>query len=127
MAHALVEPDEADKAMSKSTHRETILVIDFGAQYVQLIVRKVREQSVYAEIRPAVTPLAQLLAERPKGLIFSGGPSSVYEEGAPAIDPAIFETNIPNPRNLLWPSINGPPVGRNGNPGQSQGVWAHCY
>ena len=70
--------------MNKHPERETVLVVDFGAQYVQLIVRKVREQAVYAEIRPARTPLAELVAAGPKGIIFSGGPSSVYPEGVPA-------------------------------------------
>ncbi len=81
--------------MNRPQQRETVIVVDFGAQYVQLIVRKVREQQVYAEIRPASTPVAELVAAKPKGLIFSGGPSSVYQEDAPGLDPAIFEAGIP--------------------------------
>ncbi|MCK4324941.1 MAG: gamma-glutamyl-gamma-aminobutyrate hydrolase family protein, partial [Armatimonadetes bacterium] len=81
--------------MSATTEHETVLVVDFGAQYVQLIVRRVREQHVYSEMRPAATPVEELVAEQPKGIILSGGPSSVYAEGAPRIDPKIFEAGIP--------------------------------
>ena len=77
-------------------HRgERVLVLDYGAQYVQLIVRKVRALSVYAEIRPHDTPVADLVAERPSGIILSGGPASVYEDGAPTVDPALFAAGIP--------------------------------
>ena len=71
------------------------MVLDFGAQYVQLIVRRVRSLNVYAEIRPHDTPVSQLVAEGPRGIILSGGPASVYEPGAPAADPALFEAGIP--------------------------------
>ncbi len=81
--------------MSATTEHETVLVVDFGAQYVQLIVRRVREQHVYSEIRSAATSVEELVAEQPKGIILSGGPSSVYAEGAPRIDPRIFEAGIP--------------------------------
>jgi len=81
--------------MSATAEHETILVLDFGAQYVQLIVRRVREQHVYSEMRPAATPVEELVAEQPKGIILSGGPSSVYAEGAPGLDPKIFEAGIP--------------------------------
>ena len=81
--------------MTKAANHETIIVLDFGAQYVQLIVRRVREQHVYSEIRPADTPVEELVAEQPKGIILSGGPSSVYAEGAPRIDSKIFEAGIP--------------------------------
>jgi len=74
---------------------EIVLVVDFGAQYVQLIVRKVREQQVYSEIRPASLSLAEVLAEKPRGIILSGGPSSVYAPGAPTLDPAILAAGIP--------------------------------
>lgn len=74
---------------------ELAIVLDFGAQYVQLIVRKVREQRVYCEIRPHDTPVAELLALKPKAIILSGGPASVYGEGAPTLDRALFDAGIP--------------------------------
>ncbi len=72
-----------------------VLVVDFGAQYAQLIARRVREASVYSEIVPHTMPVEQMLAKSPAAIILSGGPSSVYEEGAPSIDPAIFDAGVP--------------------------------
>ena len=75
--------------------RETIPILDFGAQYVQLIARRVREAGVYSVlVRPDIS-VAELRQLNPKGLILSGGPSSVYEAGAPKCDPAIFELGVP--------------------------------
>ncbi|MBU1671603.1 MAG: glutamine-hydrolyzing GMP synthase [Actinobacteria bacterium] len=74
---------------------DTVLVVDYGAQYAQLIARRVRECKVYSEIVPHDIPLAELEAKNPKGLILSGGPSSCYEEGAPGCDPGLFELGIP--------------------------------
>ncbi len=74
---------------------DTIAVVDFGAQYAQLIARRVREAHVYSEIVPHSITAAELAARAPKGIILSGGPSSVYAEGAPRLDPAIFELDIP--------------------------------
>ena len=69
---------------------QTVLIIDFGGQYSQLIARKVRECQVYCEVLPWDTPAAAILEKKPVGLIFSGGPASVYEEGAPTVDPGVF-------------------------------------
>lgn len=74
---------------------QKILVMDFGAQYAQLIARRVRECSVYSVVRPYDTPLEEIKALEPTGIIFSGGPKSVYAEGAPRINPEIFELGIP--------------------------------
>src|SRR3954462_4705506 len=76
-------------------HDEVIPILDFGAQYAQLIARRVREQGVYSElVRPDIS-LDELKKLKPKGLILSGGPSSVYEPGAPKCDPRIFELGVP--------------------------------
>ncbi|MFF7648274.1 glutamine-hydrolyzing GMP synthase [Streptomyces sp. NPDC007983] len=74
---------------------DTVLVVDFGAQYAQLIARRVREARVYSEIVPSTMPVAEMLAKNPKAIILSGGPSSVYAEGAPRLDRALFEAGIP--------------------------------
>ena len=72
-----------------------VLVVDFGAQYAQLIARRVREANVYSELVPHSMPVDEMLAKDPKAIILSGGPASVYEPGAPDIDPKIFEAGVP--------------------------------
>jgi GMP synthase (glutamine-hydrolysing) len=74
---------------------QLILVLDFGSQYTQLIARRLRELSVYSEIVPFHTPLPEILARQPVGLILSGGPRSLAEAGAPRCDPALFEAGVP--------------------------------
>lgn len=76
------------------TH-QLVIVLDFGGQYNQLIARRVRECGVYCEVKPCTTPLEQLKALEPIGIIFTGGPSSVYAPGSPQVDPAIFDWGIP--------------------------------
>ena len=74
---------------------ESILILDYGSQYNQLIARRVREQQVYCTIEPPTLSAAEVRARGPKGIILSGGPASVYASGAPQIDPAIFTLGIP--------------------------------
>ncbi|KAA3610573.1 MAG: glutamine-hydrolyzing GMP synthase [Calditrichaeota bacterium] len=76
-------------------HSNSILILDFGSQYTQLITRKIREIGVYSEIKPYFTPLEEIKKLNPKGLILSGGPNSVYAEDAPHPDPGIFDLHIP--------------------------------
>jgi GMP synthase (glutamine-hydrolysing) len=75
--------------------RATVLILDFGSQYSQLIARRVREASVYCELVPGTTPWSELSRRHPSALILSGGPASVYEEGAPQVDPEALKAGIP--------------------------------
>src|ERR1700716_259253 len=79
----------------RASEFDTVLVVDFGAQYAQLIARRVREAHVYSEIVPRTMPLAEMLARRPKGIILSGGPASVHVENAPSIDPGLYDADVP--------------------------------
>ena len=74
---------------------QLVVVLDFGGQYNQLIARRVRECGVYCEVKPYTTPLEQIKAMAPIGIIFTGGPNSVYDEKAPHVDPEIFKLGIP--------------------------------
>jgi GMP synthase (glutamine-hydrolysing) len=75
--------------------RECVVILDFGSQTAQLIARRVREAGVFSLLIAPTTPAAQIAALRPKGIILSGGPSSVYDAGAPTCDPAIFDLGVP--------------------------------
>jgi len=72
-----------------------VLVVDYGAQYAQLIARRVREAHIYSEIVAATMPVEEMLAKHPVAVILSGGPSSVYAENAPQVDPQLFDTGLP--------------------------------
>ena len=76
-------------------NKEKILILDFGGQYNQLIARRVRECNVYSEIVPFSISVDKIKEKAPKGIIFTGGPASVYVEGAPRVDEKIFELGIP--------------------------------
>lgn len=76
-------------------HRETILILDFGSQYTQLIARRVRELSVYCEIAPYSSALEKIQALQPAGIILSGGPDSVCRPGSPQLPPGFFQLGIP--------------------------------
>ncbi|MCB1003607.1 MAG: glutamine-hydrolyzing GMP synthase, partial [Acidimicrobiales bacterium] len=81
--------------LGSDTHFDTVLVVDFGAQYAQLIARRVREAHVYSEIVPHSVTAAEVAERAPAGIILSGGPASVHVEGAPRLDPAIYDLGIP--------------------------------
>ena len=74
---------------------ENVIVLDFGGQYNQLIARRVREFNVYCELLPYTTPLEKILEKKPIGIIFTGGPASVFEENAPTVEKAMLEVGIP--------------------------------
>ncbi|HEV8247342.1 MAG TPA: glutamine-hydrolyzing GMP synthase, partial [Polyangiaceae bacterium] len=75
--------------------RQTVLILDYGSQYTQLIARRIRECHVYCEIHPGTMALADIRALAPRAIILSGGPQSVYDEGAPKSDPGVFELGLP--------------------------------
>ncbi|TNM59369.1 glutamine-hydrolyzing GMP synthase [Streptomyces sp. NP160] len=79
---------------AEAKHRP-VLVVDYGAQYAQLIARRVREADAYSEVVPSTASVADILAKEPAAVILSGGPSSVYADGAPQVDPALFEAGVP--------------------------------
>ncbi len=79
----------------REPHQEEVVVLDFGGQYSQLIARRVREYGVFSELLPHHVGLEEIRRRRPKGVILSGGPASVYEEGAPPLDPELLELGVP--------------------------------
>ena len=81
-----------DRRMSA---RRTVLVVDFGAQYAQLIARRVREHNVYSEIVPHTISAAEVAQRQPAAIILSGGPKSVHVDGAPRLDPAVYDAGVP--------------------------------
>jgi GMP synthase (glutamine-hydrolysing) len=82
----------ADRA---TVDTDSVVVLDFGSQYSRLIARRVRELHVYSELLPFDTPWSEIAARKPKAVILSGGPASVYEDGSPHPDPAIWTGGIP--------------------------------
>src|SRR5712691_3612438 len=83
------------KESSPAMRQQTVLVLDFGSQFSQLIARRVREAKVYCELVPGTTAWSELKQRDPAGLILSGGPASVYEPGAPQVDPAALRAGVP--------------------------------
>ena len=90
-----------------SVTHQTIIVLDFGSQFTQLIARRLRELSVYSEIWPPDTPAEKIRARNPVGIILSGGPKSVSDAGAPKCDPAVFDARQPGARHLLRHAADG--------------------
>ncbi|MCR4336426.1 MAG: hypothetical protein NUV91_01270, partial [Candidatus Omnitrophica bacterium] len=81
--------------ISQPRHKDVILILDFGSQYTQLIARRIRENKVFSRIVPYNTSPEELMKSNPKGLILSGGPMSVYDQGAPQPHPGIFKLGLP--------------------------------
>ena len=81
--------------MDTPRHHDGILILDYGSQFTQLIARRVREAHVYCEIHPGTRPLEWIREWRPKGVILSGGPNSVYDEGAPTAPKELLDLGVP--------------------------------
>src|SRR4051794_10062750 len=86
---------EAAAAPTPKTGTEEVLVLDFGGQYSQLIARRVRECGVFSELLPHTVAIDEIRRRQPRGLILSGGPASVYADGAPALNDELLELGIP--------------------------------
>jgi GMP synthase (glutamine-hydrolysing) len=100
-----LSPSATPDGPPESPEGGTCLVVDFGAQYAQLIARRVREAHVYSEIVRSSIGAAEVAERKPAALILSGGPKSVNVEGAPRLDPEIFELGIPILGIVIMPSI----------------------
>ena len=101
-------PDDRPAAARPPTTASTVVVLDFGSQFAQLIARRVRELDVYSELLPHDTPYEELERRGARAIILSGGPNSVYDTGAPRPDPAIWSGRHPRPRHLLRRAADGP-------------------
>src|SRR5918996_4982447 len=88
-------PQPKDEPRAKSAGNESVLVVDFGAQYAQLIARRVREAHVHSEIVPRSITAEEIKQRRPLGLILSGGPASVYADDAYQMDPGLLDIDVP--------------------------------
>jgi GMP synthase (glutamine-hydrolysing) len=115
------------KNLKAPTDQDLILVFDFGAQYAQLIARRVRDQNVFCQLVRYNLPAERVATLKPKGIILSGGPSSVYDNGAPRCDPAIFELRIPILGICYGMQLACHAMGSNVQPAQSREFGrAHC-
>ena len=102
----ILQPTDSKSTAAKSD-RQIIVILDFGSQYSELIARRIRETQVYSEVISYRTTAAQLQEINPKGIILSGGPSSVYDDQAPKCDPEIWNLGNSRTRCLLWNATNG--------------------
>ena len=109
---AVVPPYSIEGAVAQ--HHDGILIIDFGSQYTQLIARRVREAHVYCEIHPPTRTLEWIREWKPQGIILSGGPNSVYDDGRPPPIPRLLELGVAGPRSLLRDAVDGPALRRQG-------------
>jgi GMP synthase (glutamine-hydrolysing) len=93
--HATLTASSADSVFARQSAAEEVVVLDYGGQYSQLIARRVRECGVFSELLPHHVGAEEVRRRRPKGVILSGGPASVYADGAPPLDPALLELGVP--------------------------------
>ena len=105
---------------------QVIPILDFGAQYVQLIARRVREAGVFSLLVAPNTPVEELAALKPKGIILSGGPASVYEKDAPTCDPRLFDLGVPVLGICYGMQIGCQLLGAKVTSAPAPGVWAGC-
>ena len=91
--------------------RQSVLILDYGSQYTQLIARRIRESSVYCEIHPGTLPVEKIKAIAPQAIILSGGPQSVYGADSPKSDPALFDLGLPV-HETMQPFIKHDPPAR---------------
>ena len=111
--------------MTASAAAETVVVVDFGAQYSQLIARRVREAEVYSEIVAPTVTAAEIAARRPVGVILSGGPASVNTPRAPRLDPGVYDLGVARAGNLLRGATDGPAARRRGCPQRKGRIRTH--
>lgn len=102
---------------------ETIVILDYGSQYTQLIARRVREAQVYSELLPWDAPEATVMAMAPKGFILSGGPSSVYDADAPTVPDYVIRSGLPILGDLLWHAAAHSCPRRQGGALGTAGIW----
>src|SRR6202046_5180178 len=97
LKYSLVETKSkrGQSSLSQPSLTQTIVILDFGSQYTQLIARRIREQNVFSVVLPCTAPLAEIQSHKPIGIILSGGPSSVYDADAPAADPGLLKLDAP--------------------------------
>ena len=101
-----------DGGVGPTTTPDSVVILDFGSQFAQLIARRVRELNVYSELLPHDTPWAEIERRAPRGVILSGGPMSVYDADAPKPGSGHLGRSDPGPRDLLWRAADGPRAGR---------------
>src|SRR5256885_8906534 len=122
MAEALAQPREST-AEAGAIRADEVLVLDFGGQYSQLIARRVRECGVFSELLPHTVPLEEIRRREPRGLILSGGPASVYADGAPKLRRGVLGLRLPGV-GLCYGLPGGGVGGRGGGGGGGGGgVW----
>ena len=114
-------PTEGVAAVTAHPHRDTIVVLDYGSQYARLIVRRVRECRVYAELLPWDAPADRIRALNPRGIILSGGPNSVYDPGAPTLQDTVLNSSPTISADTCVPSTGANSVTRR-SPSPTPGI-----